>query len=110
MNFARGQNVTNTGALALAAVASADLRVRSYAAATHYVIDVQGYFIDPEYLSPGVAGAVFVPVTPCRVVDTRRGGGALGVREVRSWQVGGAGGAFAGQGGRAGGCGIQAEA
>ena len=44
LNFARGQNVTNTGALALAAVASADLRVRSYAAATHYVIDVQGYF------------------------------------------------------------------
>ncbi|MCB0971199.1 MAG: tandem-95 repeat protein, partial [Acidimicrobiales bacterium] len=53
-----------------------------------------------------VVGAVYVPITPCRVVDTRVSGGALGDREIRDYAVSGSGGAFAGQGGQANGCGI----
>ncbi len=56
----------------------------------------------------GVNDVKFVPVTPCRLVDTRvptpsqrfNNGG------IRSFKVRGTGAAFAAQGGKAGGCGI----
>ncbi|MCB0960268.1 MAG: hypothetical protein KDB04_12195, partial [Acidimicrobiales bacterium] len=56
--------------------------------------------------------ARYVPITPCRVVDTRRpgAGGAFGNREIRDYVVRGTGSAFAQQGGNAGGCGIPDEA
>ncbi len=48
---------------------------------------------------------LFVPVSPCRIIDTRFGGGALSSGEVRSFEVTGSTG-FAAQGGNAAGCGI----
>ena len=48
---------------------------------------------------------VFVPVEPCRIIDTRLGGGALGGGETRDFEVAGVDG-FTAQGGNAGGCGI----
>ncbi|MCA9134980.1 MAG: cadherin-like domain-containing protein, partial [Planctomycetales bacterium] len=53
-----------------------------------------------------VTGAVYVPITPCRIVDTRIVGGPLGNREIRDYAVSGSGNAFAQQGGQADGCGI----
>ena len=107
LNYTKGQGTTNTGALSLAPTGTNDLTVKNFAGSAHYVIDLQGYFIDPEDLPVGVQGSVYVPMTPCRVVDTRAGGGGVfGSNQQRSYQVGGSGAAFAAQGGAAGGCGV----
>ncbi|MCB0963349.1 MAG: hypothetical protein KDA98_08615, partial [Acidimicrobiales bacterium] len=65
---------------------------------------------DPSDLPVEVAR--YVPITPCRVVDTRQpgAGGAFGNREIRDYVVRGSGPAIAQQGGNAGGCGIPDEA
>lgn len=52
---------------------------------------------------------VYVPVTPCRIVDTRKGGGAIAANGLRIVNVAGTSG-FAPQGGVAGGCGIPTNA
>ncbi len=52
---------------------------------------------------------LFVPISPCRIVDTRAGGGKLAASETRSFYVGGATG-FTGQGGASAGCGVPAGA
>jgi hypothetical protein len=60
-------------------------------------------------VAPAVGDAasdlLFVPVTPCRVIDTRLAGGKMNVGEVRSFRIAGTAG-FEAQGGKAGGCGI----
>lgn len=48
---------------------------------------------------------LFVPVTPCRVIDTRLAGGKMNVNEVRNFRLAGTAG-FEAQGGKPGGCGI----
>jgi hypothetical protein len=48
---------------------------------------------------------LFVPVAPCRLIDTRLSGGALAAGETRSFQVAGTSG-FDDQGGTLGGCGV----
>lgn len=48
---------------------------------------------------------IYVPVTPCRVVDTRHGGGAFAGGAQRSFYIGGTL-HFVAQGGKSGGCGI----
>lgn len=48
---------------------------------------------------------IFVPVTPCRIVDTRLAGGVIAANTMRSFLVTGTTG-FEAQGGKAGGCGI----
>lgn len=48
---------------------------------------------------------LFVPITPCRVIDTRLGGGEFNVNEVRDYRIAGTQG-FPAQGGKDGGCGI----
>ncbi|WP_426573086.1 fibronectin type III domain-containing protein [Aquihabitans sp. McL0605] len=106
LNFTEHRGITNTGALALAATGDDDLTLRSSGGPTHYVIDVQGYFTKPAGLPSGVTGSVFVPTSPCREVDTRVAGGAFAPGAVRSVQLAGTGGAFAAQGGQAGGCAI----
>jgi len=57
--------------------------------------------------------SIYVPVTPCRIVDTRRGVGTngtpIGNKQTRTYYVGGTFG-FAPQGGKAGGCGIPVGA
>ena len=58
---------------------------------------------------PTVSETSFVAVTPCRVADTRSGGGALPRLSTRAFAVGGTTG-FLPQGGRNGGCQIPATA
>ncbi len=54
--------------------------------------------------------AVFTPIAPCRLVDTRSAGGKIGVGQQRAYDVRGTGATFAAQGGLGGGCGIPAAA
>jgi hypothetical protein len=61
--------------------------------------------VTPKRVLPET-GDVFVPVTPCRVVDTRVAGGAFVDREIRGYAISGSGSVFAAQGGRSGGCGV----
>ncbi|MCA9134941.1 MAG: S8 family serine peptidase, partial [Planctomycetales bacterium] len=86
MNFARNEDITNTGSITLADSGSDDLTVRNFGSASQYVIDIQGY-----YVLPG-DGSVYVSTTPCRVVDTRIAGGALVDREIRGYHVRGTAG------------------
>lgn len=51
----------------------------------------------------------FTPIAPCRLVDTRHGGGALVGNQVRDFYATGTGG-FTTQGGTNGGCGIPTAA
>jgi hypothetical protein len=51
----------------------------------------------------------FVPITPCRIVDTRLGGGAIAAKTSRAFNVYGSQGLGA-QGGKSGGCGIPETA
>ena len=48
---------------------------------------------------------LYVPIPPCRVIDTRLGGGKFNVNEVRDYRIAGTDG-FPEQGGKSGGCGI----
>jgi hypothetical protein len=48
---------------------------------------------------------LFVPISPCRIIDTRLGGGKMAVNETRAFEVAGTAN-FAAQGGNNGGCGI----
>jgi alpha-tubulin suppressor-like RCC1 family protein len=103
-----GDSVTNAGAVAIAGDPSTDdLSVRAFAGDTDLVIDVQGFYVTSDAIA---SGSTFVPITPCRIVDTRNGGGPLDASALRTWQVAGSGAGFAGQGGRTGGCGIPADA
>lgn len=58
----------------------------------------------PSYLED-----VFVPLDPCRFIDTRSGGGQLAANSSRNFFVTGTTG-FLGQGGKSGGCGIPSAA
>lgn len=60
-------------------------------------------------LTPTEKEYVYVPVKPCRIVDTRAAGGKLATNALRSFVVKGTTG-FAPQGGVAGGCGVPAAA
>ena len=72
LNFTAGRSITNAGALSLANGGLQDLAVKNFGAATHYVLDVLGYY------EVG-AGTSYVPITPCRAVDTRFApGGQIG--------------------------------
>ncbi|MCB0970753.1 MAG: hypothetical protein KDA97_04435 [Acidimicrobiales bacterium] len=120
MNFDQGMDITNTGAITIASpevegsaatnAVGDHLRIRSFGGASHYVIDIQGYFSPfepPTMETASAAGpARYVPIVPCRIVDTRQAGGPLADREIREVTVAGDGPAFAAQGGLAGGCDI----
>ncbi|MCB0964174.1 MAG: hypothetical protein KDA98_12900, partial [Acidimicrobiales bacterium] len=105
MNFARNEDITNTGALPLSSSGPDDLKVRNFGSASHYVIDLQGYFIDIGDVPNDGSGALYVPITPCRIVDTRIAGGAIADRQIRPYDVRGVSG-FTDQGGNSGGCGV----
>jgi alpha-tubulin suppressor-like RCC1 family protein len=97
-----GVGITNTGTVPLDRANLQDLLVRNFAGETELVVDVQGYYT-------AGSGLGYVPLAaPCRLVDTRIGGGEIGLDEFRSFQVAGTGANFAAQGGTAGGCGIPA--
>ena len=46
MNMSPRVDITNTGSIAVAASGSDDLTVRNFGGSSHYVIDVQGYWVD----------------------------------------------------------------
>lgn len=48
---------------------------------------------------------LFVPVSPCRIIDTRLAGGKITAGSTRAFRVAGTSG-FSGQGGQASGCGV----
>lgn len=52
---------------------------------------------------------LYVPIKPCRIVDTREAGGILTANSFRNFYVRGTSG-FAGQGGTTGGCGLPLSA
>lgn len=58
---------------------------------------------------PARGESVFVPITPCRIADTRVAGGALGNNSSRAFYVRGTTG-FNTQGGKVGGCGVPQSA
>lgn len=64
--------------------------------------------IVPAY-QPAPAQAIYVPITPCRMIDTRSAGGRLQAGTTRNFKVRGSTG-FAAQGGNPAGCGIPATA
>ncbi len=108
LNYADGRGISNTGAISIGSGAT-ELTVRNFSGTAHYVVDVQGYFVDPADVPAGERGSFYVPGVPCRVVDTRSGGGAL-TTAAREWQVRGSGPMFSAQGGVSSGCSIPADA
>ena len=75
--------------------------------ATASVADMVSPTLPAASAAPVPGGLGFTSLnTPCRAVDTRSGGGALGPDTTRSFQVGGAGN-LAAQGGAAGGGQVQ---
>jgi len=62
-------------------------------------------------LGDSYSDLLFVPLTPCRVFDTRQGsaGGPLAAGEIRGFVINGSSG-FVTQGGNSGGCGVPAGA
>lgn len=64
---------------------------------------VQGVFANA--VGDAESDLLFVPVAPCRLLDTRQGGGIIAAGTTRSFRVAGTTG-FEAQGGKAGGCGI----
>lgn len=97
VNYARSQATTNSGTVPLGGAGA--VKVGAFSAATHVVVDVQGYF------TTSGLGSRYVPVAPCRIVDTRsNGSGPLAAGASRQFQVTGTSAAMASQGGRPGGC------
>jgi hypothetical protein len=70
---------------------------------------VPGRVFDPAAIRPTNTETLFHPVTPCRVVDTRHGTGALANSATGTFYVRGTTG-FPAQGGTSGGCGIPVGA
>lgn len=62
--------------------------------------------IRSQVIGTGVNDVKFVPVTPCRLVDTRVPGQRFARDQIRVFDIRGSGSTFAAQGGKAGGCGI----
>jgi hypothetical protein len=71
------------------------------------LVEKRGYGLLPEPKALGASSAdlIYTPVAPCRVIDTRSGGGALGAGFQRNFYVAGVDG-FPTQGGNAAGCGL----
>lgn len=61
--------------------------------------------VTAQALGNAKSDLLFVPVAPCRVIDTRFGGGAIAANTQRHFEIAGTAN-FEAQGGNAGGCGI----
>jgi alpha-tubulin suppressor-like RCC1 family protein len=64
LNYSARRGTTNTGTIPVRPVSFSDLTVTNHGGPTHLVVDVQGYFVAGE-------GLGFVPLRPCRAVDSR---------------------------------------
>jgi hypothetical protein len=90
LNFPLGDDRANAVTVALSGAGTLSV---TYAAATlgptaQVIFDVTGYF------TPDMTGAIYVPLTPARILDTRNGTGGLGVlhSHVAQWFQGAGGG------------------
>lgn len=94
LNFAADQTTANSVTVALGA--GGQVAVYNWGGATHVIADVAGWYGD----GTDTAGAVFHPVSPARVADTRLGLGApaapLASRSTLDVQVAGQAGVPAG--------------
>lgn len=107
--FTKGASTSNTATLRVTPQLVENLTIETFGTAVHVVIDIQGYEAPPPRNL--LAGAsVYVPMAPCRVADTRSGGGRLAAGARRSILVAGSGGSFGSQGGTANGCGVPSAA
>ncbi len=110
VNYSHRQPVTNTGAIPLAAADTDQLAVANAGGTSDFVIELQGYYTRTE------PGSVYVPIVPCRAVDTRTSGGLLAAAASRTFHVSGfstesvATRQYAGQGGAAATCDVPHDA
>jgi hypothetical protein len=65
--------------------------------------------VTAEAIGDATSDLLFVPLPPCRIIDTRAGGGIIVAGTTRPFRVAGTTG-FAGQGGQATGCGVPISA
>ncbi len=74
-----------------------------------YTVKVSGDQVTATAAAPTLgdpqSDLIFVPVAPCRIIDTRLAGGAIAANATRAFKVAGTTG-FDTQGGNSGGCGI----
>jgi PKD repeat protein len=88
LNFPTGDTRANNVIVALGAGGTLSATFTAPAGTAELVLDVTGYFVN------GGAGAMFVPVTPSRLLDTRFGNGLIGPfaqGTPRTFQVSGRG-------------------
>lgn len=109
-NFGSRRSTTNTGTLAVSSTGAISLQ--SYGGPTHYVTDVQGYFVESSpFVEPAVPTSAYVAVAPCRIADTRAHAGTpVAPGQERTFWVAGSARSFADQGGQSGGCAIPETA
>jgi hypothetical protein len=91
-------NLANAGTVKTIAGTGPDFTVASNFSSAHTVIDVLGYYFpDGELL--------YTPVTPCRIIDTRKtSAGIIGASTQRDFNVFGSGAVINAQGGNPAGC------
>ncbi len=107
LNFGAGDVKGNNAFLKLNQTSGqVDFNIYS-TSATHVVADVVGYYAQPVALGSLSSDLVYTPVTPCRIMDTRKAGVKSGILAASS-QRGfiGWGASFADQGGTASTCGL----
>lgn len=90
LNYGTGQTVA---AMAIVPVDSSGRFTLFASSAVQLLVDVEGYF---STVATASGGALYTPVTPVRLLDTRRTGPALGPGVTRQLQVTGVGGIPAG--------------
>ncbi len=85
LNYSAGKGTTNTGAVAISAAGK--LTLKNFSGPANYVIDVQGYYAAQVDIPVGTIGSIYVPLRPCRVLDTRGSGGPLANGATRAVPV-----------------------
>ena len=86
LNYLPGQTVPNLVTATLGA--GGKLSIYNAAGSTHVVADVAGWYDDGTLAT----GALYHPLTPARILDTRSGGGPVGSGATVGVQVAGLGG------------------
>ena len=93
-----GTNLANAGTVQTVTGGGADITVASNYSSAHTAIDVLGYYYSTGDLT-------YIPVTPCRIVDTRKtSAGMIGASTERDFHVYGDSDTIGDQGGDAAGC------
>lgn len=74
LNYGAHRSIGGTGAIETSNLQAdgSRLTLRTYGGPTHVVVDITGYYVPP---SATVDGAAYVPWLPCRLYDSRSGGG-----------------------------------